>query len=55
MYSSQVTDLFPNGALEDGREEQCSLVEIKLPFGETQKIKRFRAQTLKNYVETDDG
>ena len=26
-----------------------------MPFGETQKIKRFKAQTLKNYVETDDG
>lgn len=38
----------------DGREEQCSIQEIKMPFGETTKIKSFKAQNLKSQVITED-
>ena len=41
-----------NGQLDgksyDGREEQCSIVELKLPISETDKIKSFKAQTLRS-------
>ena len=49
-----------NGQLDgtnyDGREEQCSIIEIKLPSAVGKSgIERFKAQTLRSYVQTVDG
>lgn len=48
-----------NGQLDgtnyDGRQEQCSLVEIKVPIDETNKITRFKAQNLRSYIFTEDN
>ncbi|TNV78494.1 hypothetical protein FGO68_gene9950 [Halteria grandinella] len=41
-----------DGTNHDGREEQCSIHQIKLPF--TQKIKSFKAQNLRSYSITED-
>jgi len=46
MVSRTLTDLI------DGRLEQCSLMEIKLPT--RKRIKRFKAQTLRSYAFTED-
>lgn len=48
-----------NGQLDgknyDGREEQCSIVEIKVPIGETQRISKVKASNLRSYLMTEDG
>ena len=48
-----------NGQLDgtnyDGRQEQCSVVEVRPPIGETHKITRFKAQNLRSHVFTEDN
>ncbi|CDW73903.1 UNKNOWN [Stylonychia lemnae] len=54
LILSEDNRLYGFGARKnDGREEQCSIVEIKLPTDK--KIVKFKASNLRNYIITEDN